>query len=130
MSGGETICSGYADKRDVLTVYANFLRGRPSSTLCLNGPRSTSRISSGFCFESSLIRSKMKSVSPLKISPQVCERHTTFTEWNAAFFTWSSSSLKHSSKGFFRGRSEVTEQCFAAAKRIAETAEARTRHPS
>mmetsp|Transcript_70394 Transcript_70394/g.184527 ORF Transcript_70394/g.184527 Transcript_70394/m.184527 type:complete len:201 (+) Transcript_70394:609-1211(+) len=87
-------------------------------------------MSSGFCFESSCMRSKMKSVCALKISLQVGERQTTFTECSAAFRTWSSSSLRHVRRCSFRGRMVAAVHCLAAAKRIADTAAARTRHAS
>mmetsp|Transcript_5242 Transcript_5242/g.15479 ORF Transcript_5242/g.15479 Transcript_5242/m.15479 type:complete len:201 (+) Transcript_5242:583-1185(+) len=87
-------------------------------------------MNSGFCLESSFILSKMRSVCALKISPQVGDRQATFTECSAAFRTCRSSSPRHSSSASLGGRIAEGEQCFAAAKRTAETAEARTLQPS
>mmetsp|Transcript_22006 Transcript_22006/g.62884 ORF Transcript_22006/g.62884 Transcript_22006/m.62884 type:complete len:210 (+) Transcript_22006:461-1090(+) len=130
MIAGDAIRSGYADKREVHTVYANFRRGSPSSTLCVKGPKLTSRISSGLDFESSLMRSKMRSVSPRKISVQDGERQATFNECNAAFRTANSSSPRHLSKWSLSGKIVDAGQCRAAAKRTAETEVARTRQLS
>mmetsp|Transcript_43676 Transcript_43676/g.123653 ORF Transcript_43676/g.123653 Transcript_43676/m.123653 type:complete len:209 (+) Transcript_43676:572-1198(+) len=87
-------------------------------------------MSAVFCLESSLIRSKMKSVCARKISLHVADRQTTLTECRAAFLTCNSSSLRHASRASFRGKTVMAGHCFAAAKRIAETADARTRQHS
>mmetsp|Transcript_8430 Transcript_8430/g.22917 ORF Transcript_8430/g.22917 Transcript_8430/m.22917 type:complete len:201 (+) Transcript_8430:580-1182(+) len=87
-------------------------------------------MSSGFCFESSLMRSKRSSVWARKMSLHVGDRQTTFTECKADFLTWSSSSARQVSSASFSGRIASGAQCLAAAKRTAETAEARTRQAS
>mmetsp|Transcript_65684 Transcript_65684/g.170946 ORF Transcript_65684/g.170946 Transcript_65684/m.170946 type:complete len:342 (-) Transcript_65684:2278-3303(-) len=87
-------------------------------------------MSSGFCLESSLMRSKMKSVWPRRISLQEGHRQTTLTECRAAFRTWSSSSLRELSSASFSGRMVSAGHCFAAAKRTADTADARVRQLS